>query len=239
MTPERVVIGSAELWHGDCLEVMPKMRKGDADMLLTDPPYGVDFVGRAGVHEAMQNDHKGFDVAPYIDAALMVLRRGRHVYVFGPLESCKHALCSKIELIWDKEVFGLGNLEIPWGPQHERITFAIHETSKANRDNGFGALTARIRRGSILRGLRPHSGRAKHHPTEKPLDILAQMIESSTIMGETVLDPFMGSGSTIVAALLERRKAIGIEIERRYFDIACERVEAAQRQGRMFDESVA
>ena len=225
---EKVVIGNAELWHGDCREVLPLMTKGDADLLLTDPPYGVEFVGRAGVHKMLCNDYKGFDVCTYIDAALKVLRRGRHVYVFGSLDVAKHALCSEVELIWDKEIFGLGNLEIPWGPQHERITFAIHETSKANRDKGFGALAARLRRGSVLRSLRPHSGRAKNHPTEKPLDILAQMIESSTTMGETVLDPFMGSGSTIVAALLERRKGIGIEIDKKYFDIACHRVEQVQ-----------
>jgi DNA modification methylase len=234
MMAEKVTIGNCELWHGDCLEILPTMHKGDADMLLTDPPYGVAFVGRAGVHEVLQNDHKGFDVAPYIDAALKVLRRGRHVYVFGPLDVAKHALCSEIELIWDKEMFGLGNLEIPWGPQHERITFAIHEISKANRDKGFGSLAARLRRGSVLRSLRPHSGRAKFHPTEKPLDILAQMIESSTTMGETVLDPFMGSGSTLVAAVLERRKAIGIEIDRKHFDTACRRVEEAQKQDCMF-----
>jgi DNA modification methylase len=233
---EKVTIGNCELWHGDCLEILPTMSKGDADMLLTDPPYGVAFVGRAGIHEILQNDHKGFDVAPYIDAALKVLRRGRHVYVFGPMEVEKHALCSEIELIWDKEIFGLGNLGIPWGPQHERITFAIHEISKANRDKGYGALAARLRRGSVLRSLRPNSGRAKNHPTEKPLDILAQMIESSTTMGETVLDPFMGSGSTLVAAVLERRKAIGIEIDRKHFDTACRRVEEAQKQDCMFFE---
>ena len=212
------------------MDVLQTLKKDDADMLLTDPPYGVEFVGTAGIHEMLRNDHKGFDVSPYIDAALKVLRRGRHVYVFGPFDVTKHALCSSIELIWDKELFGLGNLAIPWGHQHERITFAVHETSKANREKGAGSLSARIRRGSVLRSIRPNSGRARVHPTEKPLDILAQMIESSTIIGETVLDPFMGSGSTIVAAVLERRKAIGIEIDPKHFYTACRRVEEAQRK---------
>lgn len=233
---KKEIIGDATLFLGDCLEALSTMQKGDADLLLTDPPYGVGFVGRAGVHEMLHNDHKGFDVSPYIDAALKVLRRGRHVYVFGPLTVTNHALCSEIELVWDKEMFGLGNLAIPWGPQHEKITFAIHQTSKANRDQGFGVLAARLRRGSVLRSLRPNSGRAKLHPTEKPLDILAQMIESSTTMGETVLDPFMGSGSTCVAAVLERRKAIGIEIDPKHFSTACKRIEAAQKQDWMFSD---
>jgi site-specific DNA-methyltransferase (adenine-specific) len=226
---QKEVFGDAVLYFGDCLEILPSLKKGDADLLLTDPPYGVEFTGRAGVHEMLHNDHKGFDVSPYIDAALKVLRRGRHVYIFGPLDVSKHALCSDIELIWDKGMFGMGNLEIPWGTQHEKITFAIHEISKANREKNFGALAARLRRGSILRSLRPHSGRANIHPTEKPVDILTQMIESSTVMGETVLDPFMGSGSTVVAALLERRKAIGIEIDKKHFDTACSRVEKAHK----------
>ena len=230
---EKVTIGNAELYCGDCLEVLATLKKGDADLLLTDPPYGIEFQGRAGVHEKITNDHRGFDVTPYIAAALKVLRRGRHIYVFGPLDIEKLQLASPVELIWDKENFGLGNLSIPWGPQHEKITFALHEISKANRENGFGKLAARLRKGSVLRSLRPHSGGAKIHPTEKPVDILQQMIESSTGMGETVLDPFMGSGSTIVAAMLEGRKGVGIEIERKYFDIACERISRTQAQGRL------
>lgn len=60
---QKEVIGDATLYLGDCLDVLPLMTKGDADLLLTDPPYGVEFVGRAGVHEVLHNDHKGFGSA--------------------------------------------------------------------------------------------------------------------------------------------------------------------------------
>lgn len=229
---DRVEIGDAVLYCGDCLELLPATPC--CDVIVTDPPYGVAFRGRAGIHEKIKNDDIGFDVTPYLAAALKRLRRGRHVYIFGCPDIEHLALCSDVELVWDKENFGLGNLSVPWGPQHEKITFAIYETSKANREKGFGRLAARLRKGSVLRSLRPHSGRAKVHPTEKPVDILRQMIESSSSLGETVLDPFMGSGSTGVAAAIEGRKFIGIEIERKYFDIACERIEAAYAQGRLF-----
>jgi site-specific DNA-methyltransferase (adenine-specific) len=233
---KKEVIGDATLYLGDCLEVLRTLKKGDADLLVTDPPYGVDFKSnRSNNHEKLMNDHKDFDVTPYIKASLSVLRRSRHVYIFGPLVVSGLPLCSEIELIWDKGVFGMGNLEIPWGPQHEKITFAVHEISQANREKGFGALAARMRRGSILKSLRPNSGRAKVHPTEKPVDILAQMIESSSVAGETVLDPFMGSGSTLVAALMERRKAIGIEIDPKHFDTACRRVSEVWKQTASFD----
>jgi len=96
MSVKKEVIGNATLYLGDCLDVLPMMSKGDADLLLTDPPYGVEFVGRAGVHDKLHNDDKGFNVEPYITAALRVLRRGRHVYVFGPLDATKYALCSEM-----------------------------------------------------------------------------------------------------------------------------------------------
>lgn len=226
----RVIIGDATLYLGDCMDVLESLPSPSADLLLTDPPYGVAFKSGRGQHDLLHNDHVGFDVAPYLRAALRVLRRGRHVYVFGPLDVSSLPLCSPAELIWDKVNFGMGNLELPWAPQHERITFAVYETSKANRDKGYGALSARMRKGSILRSLRANSARASQHPTEKPVDILAQMIESSSVMGECVLDPFMGSGSTVVAALMEGRKAIGIEFEEKYFDIACRRAEKANTQ---------
>jgi DNA modification methylase len=230
------VIGDATLYLGDCLEVLDGIEKASIDLLVTDPPYGMDFKSGKGNHEKIANDHRGFDVKPYLSAALKTLKRGRHVYVFGPLDIGGLPLCSPSELVWDKLHIGMGDLTLPWAPQHEPITFAVYEISKANREKGYGNLAARLRKGSILRSLRPNSGRANLHPTEKPVDILCQMIESSSVLGETVLDCFVGSGSTVVAAIRERRKAIGIEIEPRNFDIACRRAEHAWRLQEMQDE---
>lgn len=229
------VIGDATLYLGDCRDVLPEIERSSVDLLLMDPPYGKDYQSGKGNHEKIANDHAGFDVTPYLATALKTLKRGRHVYVFGPLTIGELPLCSPAELIWDKAHIGMGDLTLPWAPQHERITFAVYEISKANREKGYGNLAARLRKGSILRSLRPNSGRASLHPTEKPVDILAQMIESSSVIGEGVLDPFMGSGSTVVAALMERRKAIGIELKPAYFDIACRRAEHAYKLQQLID----
>lgn len=208
------------LYHGDCADLEVAY-----DLLVTDPPYGDGYtIGRTDNWKAI----KGDDDLPGVEArllrALKGLRRGRHVYIFGDkFDFSKLPLCSLAELIWDKGNFGLGDLSLPWGPQHEKITFAVYEISKANREKGFGVLTARLRKGSVLRSLRPHSGRVAHHPTEKPTDILRQMIESSSVMGETVYDPFAGSGSTLIAAALEGRKAVGCEIEEKYCEAAVRR----------------
>lgn len=226
-------IGAATLYLGDCRDILPSL--GEVDLLLTDPPYGVEFKSGKGDWSAIENDHNGFDVRPYLELALKRLKRGRHVYVFGSPDLSGLLLGQAVELIWDKGMIGMGNLQLPWGPQHEKITFAVYELSRANLKKGYGALAARLRKGSVLRSLRPNSTRVTKHPTEKPVDILAQMIESSSVIGETVLDPFMGSGSTIVAALREGRRAIGIEIDPEYFKVACERVEAeAAAQQRLF-----
>lgn len=220
--------GDVTLFHGDCREVQP-----ECDLIVTDPPYGQEFVsGRSNARWGMLfGDDDAETVEVCLMHALKGLRRGRHVYIFsGRLDLSALPLCGVAELIWDKAVIGMGNLSSPWGPQHEKIVFATYETSKANRDKGYGNLSARLRKGSVLRSLRPHSGGVKHHPTEKPTDILRQLIESSSVMGETVYDPFAGSGSTLIAALLEGRKAIGCEIDERYCETAAKRLEALTAQ---------
>jgi hypothetical protein len=119
----------------------------------------------------------------------------------------------------------MGDLSQPWGPQHENINFATSELSKANREKGYGNLSARLRKGSIVRSMRAISGRVKHHPMEKPVDILRQLIESSSVMGEVVYDPFAGSGSTLIASVLEGRIGVGCEFDERYCENAAKRFE--------------
>lgn len=213
------------LYHGDCAEV-----EIECDLLLTDPPYGQEF--KSGWADNWRNIHGDDDVAGTIERLRHVikkLRRHRHVYIFGSkFDFSNLPLMGLTELIWDKEIIGPGNLTSPWGPQHEKITFAVHEGSKANRDSGRGTLSARLRKGSVLRSPRPNSASIKYHPTEKPVHILRQLIESSSVMGEIVYDPFAGSGSTLIASALEGRLAIGCEFEEQYCETAAKRLEGLQ-----------
>jgi site-specific DNA-methyltransferase (adenine-specific) len=221
--------GEATLYHGDCGEISQT-----CDLIVTDPPYGQEFVSgkSGGKWGALVGDNDADGVEARLAQALKGLKRGRHVYIFsGCLDLSKLPLCGVTELIWDKEMIGMGNLSSPWGPQHEKIVFANYEISKANREKGYGALSARLRKGSVIRSLRANSGRVKHHPTEKPVDILRQLIESSSVMGETVYDPFAGSGSTLIAAILEGRNAVGCEIDERYCETAARRIEEALKIG--------
>jgi len=173
----------------------------------------------------MAGDDGSLDIAACLALALKTMRRSRHAYVFGPADLSALPLCGLAELIWDKGIIGLGDLALPWGSSHEIITFGVYEHSKANRAKGAGNLAARLRRGSIIHCQRLHSGQVALHPTEKPVLLLRQLIESSSIIGERVLDPFAGSGSTLEAAWREGRTAVGIEVEEATCEKAAGRLE--------------
>jgi DNA modification methylase len=221
--------GGVVIYHGRADDVLPTLAPSSVDLIVTDPPYGVDWQSshrtRTDQFSKIEGDDGSLDVPAAMASALRALRRGRHVYIFGKFDLSDLPLTESVELIWDKENVGLGDLSLPWGPSHETITFATYEISKANRGKGYGRLAARLRQGSVIRCPRLRSGQVASHPTEKPVLLLRQLIESSSLIGETVLDPFMGSGSTLEAALIEGRSAIGIEISERYCEIAARRLD--------------
>jgi site-specific DNA-methyltransferase (adenine-specific) len=231
------------LYAGDCADavgILPTV-----DLLCADPPYGVGFVSKLNAYHRnrfgpLLGDDGTLNVPSLLGALVRAhLQTKRHVYVFGyrpdqladPLQ-----LGGTAELIWDKQCGGgLGDLSIPWGPAHERLTFGVHISSaKARADNG-GRMAARLRSGSILRHPRKFGTQVNRHPTEKPVSLMAELIESSTRRGETVLDPFAGSGSTLVAALLTGRHAIGIELDERYVAVAIDRIRKAEHVADLVD----
>lgn len=212
------------LYHGDCREVLPGLTE-TADLLVTDPPYGVDFKSNWSGHAKIANDDGTADIMGMLALAVTKLRRHRHAYVFGAWDFAGTNLTAHTQLIWDKGIVGMGDLSMPWGTSHEPITFAVHESSKANREQGKGRLSARIRQGTVLRADRTNGASSRRHPTEKPVTLLRQLIESSSCFGDLVLDPFAGVGSTLVSAALEGRRSVGIELEEKYCEISAKRFE--------------
>lgn len=218
------------IYHGDCLDVMNDMKSKQFDLLVTDPPYGVNFKSNNSDNfQKIENDLPSdrAKVDAMITKALKLLKEARHFYIFGEWDY-SHPTAARTELIWDKKLVGMGALETPWGPAHEKIWFGSTCSSISNIKKGYGKLAARMRKGSVISAERKTGLGARRHPTEKPVNILRQLIESSSVMSDTVFDPFMGVGSTLVAAILEGRNAVGIEIDEKYVEISIDRVKKAQ-----------
>ena len=226
---ERREIGDAVLMLGDCREILPTLGKVDA--CVTDPPYGIGEAAgknktrgrpttkiRSGIAYARDYGDASWD-DQVIDAETIYLIRNlsRWQVIFGgnfydlPPSSCW--------LVWDKEING---------------DFADCELAWTN-------LPKAVRRLRYLWNgcMRKERHIKRTHPTQKPVGVMEWCIGHLPAAAETILDPFMGSGTTGVACARLGRRFIGIEIETRYFEIACKRIDEAQRQGRLFDEPAA
>lgn len=214
--------GGITIYHGDCREILPTMEPESVDMILTDPPYGVQWKSswRKIKFDEIIGDQSREVAENSLPLAVRILRKRRHAYVFGRFNLDGMPITGKAELIWDKGNSTAGSYSSPWCPQHEYIQFFVRHKSDAK--NGHGLLAARLRRGTIIRVPRVSSGLL--HPAEKPISLLRELIEMSSRFNETVLDCFSGSGSTLIAALIESRRAIGIEIEEKYCEIAAKRL---------------
>jgi len=210
------------IYHGDCREVLPQLKAGSCDLIVTDPPYGQRWQSgcRRLKFAVMKGDDDPRLGAEVTALALRVLRGHRHLYVFGRHDFSALNLTTPVELIWDKMLTGLSHSHGAWSKSHEVISFAVKVAPGEKLGN---SIPARLRRGTVLR-YRRLNGSQVRHPAEKPVGLLRELIESSSRMGEMVLDYFAGVGSTLVAAALEGRRAVGIEIEERWCEVAAKRL---------------
>jgi DNA modification methylase len=217
-----VIIGDATLYCGDCLAIYPQL--GEFAIVLTDPPYGIAYQsGHAtndlwGSARTIAND-RDTDARDWL---LTLLPADMPVLCFGSERAFK-PIGTRMTLVWDKGgALGMGALDIPWKPSSERI-YVLGKGWVGARDEHDVLYCPPVQ--SMA-----HNGRL--HPNEKPVPLLQRLLRKCP--AGTVLDPFMGSGSTGVACVKEQRPFIGIEIDERYFDIACRRIEQAYAQPDMF-----
>lgn len=225
------------LWHGDARDVLPAVPKESAGLILTDPPYSVEWQSnrRVDKFEVLLGDEKSEDakavIAEVITHCVRVVGQNRHLYIFGPAEVLAGQKVSEVvELIWDKVPLGSGDVKSSWGPAHERISFCVSKFRHAGQ-TGTPGIPRRLRKGSVLTFPRP-TGRNVRHPSEKPVPLLADLIESSSRRGDLIVDPFAGVGSTGVAALLTGRKALLVEKDERWIPIAIDRLRRAEALAR-------
>ena len=206
------IIGDATLYLGDCRDVLPGL--GRVDAVVTDPPYGIG--AGTGIGKVTK---EGSDFRHCEDWDSTTPAKA----IFDNL-----LLAAKYHIIWGGNYFGLPPAPgfLVWDKvQPGNFTLAMAELAWTNIRT-----PAKIYR---WKSLSINGGAPKHHPTQKPLGLMRWCL-GFVPDARTILDPFMGSGTTGVACVHEGRAFIGIEREPAYFDIACRRIEEAYRQPRMF-----
>ena len=223
------------IYHGDCRDVLPSLPRECADLLICDVPYGKKYTG-TGFRKiqlpmmSIEQDDGSFDLPGFIEVSLMVLRNMRHLYIFGPYDLNQFPMLSGVtELIWDKELMGAGDVSSLWSTTHEKVSFAINGKRLGKAAKERGNLAGRLRRGSVLRCPRLNASGVDSHLTEKPVVLLRGLIEASSYIGETVIDPCMGTGSTLKAALLEGRQGIGVDVNEANCELAAQRFRRDQK----------
>lgn len=208
------------IYHGDCLEIMPQL-DCEVDAAITDPPYGIDY------QSAWRIDSDRFDKISgdaQLDLAWIKLCEAitkKCLFCFCRWDTSNDfynaitdtGLTIKSQIIWDRVVHGLGDLKAQYAPQHDNAWFATKPcfVFPGNRPK------------SIYRFMRVAPDKLSH-PTEKPIALMKKVINDIAQKNDLILDPFMGSGTTLVAAYHLGRRAIGIELEQKYCDIAIERL---------------
>jgi DNA modification methylase len=242
--------GDATLYLGDCREILPALADESVDMVWTDPPYG--HKNHDGDWNARLNDHRGIVGKPIAnddqdsmrEVVDFMLREAARVLKADCCCCCcccggggpkptfawvadrmdRDGLAFFHSVIWDKLNPGLG---WRYRRQHEMVMVAHRKGGSllwANGDRAVPNIYAEM------------PSRERFHPNEKPLGMVSSFIENHSTVGHLILDPFMGSGTTGVACINLGRKFIGIEIEPKYFAIACRRIEAATKQPRLFKD---
>lgn len=220
-----------ELHLGDCLEILPALEAGSVGLVVTDVPYSLDKTGISFDGDYVEKMTAIFDQVYRVmtdGAPAFIVCAPPHVFVYrdilehGGLEyKGLHAWCSRASFYPSSF----------WNPSWEPI-FCMAK-GKAHRLNKI-AKRFLIGNGVDLDGYnyndssvfpRPRNGR---HPAEKPLALMLKYIIATTDQGDTVLDPFMGSGTTGVACAQMNRNFIGIEKDQEYFNIASKRISTAQ-----------
>lgn len=207
-----VQIGDATLYLGDCREILPTLEKVDA--VVTDPPYGINVSTRVNFPDKQAWDAARIDPLPLFALAEKCLIWGGQ-YIADLLPA------SAGWAVWCKRPTSVGDFS------DDKRSYATAELAWSNW--GKARFKSHVWDGGMRAG--KVENRSFCHPSQKPVEIMEWCIPSDAA---TIADPFMGSGTTGVACANLGRKFIGIEIEPKYFDIACERIDAAYAQKRLF-----
>ena len=213
---------NVQLHLGDCLEVMRSMPDKSVDAVITDPPYGIginqkqNWIGVDKNNIRTATNKAWDDKIPNKEYFDEIKRISKNQIVFGANYYWENFYSSPCYIVWDKR----GDLpDVPFAPTEFAWT-SYKKMSKRYviRNHGF---------------IRDSKDERTIHPTQKPSELFIKILNDFTHEGDTILDPFMGSGTTGVACVQTGRNFIGIEIDPDYFKIAERRINEALAQPRL------
>jgi DNA modification methylase len=213
-------IGPHTLYLGDCREILPTL--GRVDAVVTDPPYGMN-AAIGGITAGNSSRWALSSAASAWDSKPQAWDE-----IAPPIVATFPEIAGEV-IVWGGQFFDLPQERgwLVWNKIIRNFSSSVCELAWTNLEIPVDAF-------DYSHGQLATDG--KHHPTQKPLPLMVWCVNK--VEGETILDPFMGSGTTGVACQKLGRKFIGIEIEPKYFDIACRRIEEAMRQPDLFVEPV-
>lgn len=206
------------LYQGDCREILPTLGKFDA--VVTDPPYGINYGklmkgkgdGNGGIDKNRWKDYGEFswdESRPPKDIFDLIVSTAENQIVWGGNYFTDYLPPKMRWLVWDKcQKFSLADFELAWTSQDSASRIIRYSRPEALQDG-------------------------RHHPTQKPIAVMRWCL-GLLPEAKTILDPFMGSGTTGIACVKLGRKFTGVELEPKYFDIACRRISEAMKQPDLF-----
>ena len=202
-----------ELYLGDCLEILPTLENNSVDVVMTDPPWGInldtDYTKFPGgkKYQKIEGDEKPFDFEPWISFY------PKEQFWFGAENYSNLPEIDNSWLVWDKYPTDRndkrlsGQFELIWSKKrHKRIILRVKAVNTS-----WATIKERI-----------------GHPTQKPVRLMVKLINKFTKPGDTIFDPYFGSGTTGIACILTRRNFIGAEIDPKYFEMGKKRIVDAQ-----------
>lgn len=215
-----IITENIKLLQGDCLERLKGLPDESIDMVLTDPPYGMSYRSNRPLerYDAILNDSCLDWLPQFVKECYRVAKNDTAHYVFCSFhkidifkQEFEKLFNVKNILVWVKNNHGMGDLKGDYASKTEFILL-LQKGKPKIRGKRHNNVLEFARTGNVL------------HPTQKPVDLNEFILKVFSDEGGTVLDPFMGSGSTGVACMNTGRKFIGIELDPTYYGIACERI---------------
>lgn len=219
-----------DLRNIDCMKLLAEIPSKSIDLVLTDPPYGMDFQSNSRTikHKKIEGDINLDWLPEWVTEIRRVVKDDSHLYIWCSwhkvdvfkIELEKHFKIKNL-IVWAKNGGGMGDLKGGYGGCHE-LLFFINNGKDLNGRRDTDVIDKAYRTGN------------EYHPTQKPENLMAWLIEKSTKEGDLVLDCFSGSGSTAMACHTTKRKFIGSELDTEFYDISMKRIEQLKQQLTIF-----